>query len=29
MKIALTVNGEPHETEIWAGESLLYALRER
>jgi aerobic carbon-monoxide dehydrogenase small subunit len=29
VKIALTVNGEPHETEIWPGESLLYALRER
>jgi len=29
MKIALTINGEPHETEIWPGESLLYALRER
>jgi carbon-monoxide dehydrogenase small subunit len=29
MKIALTVNSEPHETEIWPGESLLYALRER
>ena len=29
MKIALTVNGEPQETEIWSGESLLYALRER
>jgi carbon-monoxide dehydrogenase small subunit len=29
MKIALTVNGEPQETEIWPGESLLYALRER
>ena len=29
MKVALTVNGEPHETEIWPGESLLYALRER
>ena len=29
MKISLTVNGEQHETEIWAGESLLYALRER
>ena len=29
MKIALTVNGEPRETEIWPGESLLYALRER
>jgi carbon-monoxide dehydrogenase small subunit len=29
MKIALRVNGEPRETEIWPGESLLYALRER
>ena len=29
MKIALTVNGEPCETDVWAGESLLYALRER
>ena len=29
MKVALTVNGEPQETEIWPGESLLYALRER
>jgi carbon-monoxide dehydrogenase small subunit len=29
VKISLTVNGEQHETEIWAGESLLYALRER
>jgi aerobic carbon-monoxide dehydrogenase small subunit len=29
VKIALTVNGEPRETEIWPGESLLYALRER
>jgi carbon-monoxide dehydrogenase small subunit len=29
VKIALTVNGEPHETDIWPGESLLYALRER
>ena len=29
VKIALSVNGEPHETEIWPGESLLYALRER
>jgi aerobic carbon-monoxide dehydrogenase small subunit len=29
LKISLTVNGEPHETEIWPGESLLYALRER
>jgi aerobic carbon-monoxide dehydrogenase small subunit len=29
MKIALSVNGEARETEIWPGESLLYALRER
>jgi aerobic carbon-monoxide dehydrogenase small subunit len=29
VKIALTVNGEHRETEIWPGESLLYALRER
>jgi aerobic carbon-monoxide dehydrogenase small subunit len=29
VKIAVTVNGEPRETEIWPGESLLYALRER
>jgi aerobic carbon-monoxide dehydrogenase small subunit len=29
VKIAFNVNGEPHETEIWPGESLLYALRER
>jgi aerobic carbon-monoxide dehydrogenase small subunit len=27
--IELTVNGERRETEIWPGESLLYALRER
>ena len=29
MKITLTVNGEAHEVDIWEGESLLYALRER
>ena len=29
MKISLRVNGIEHETEIWPGESLLYALRER
>ena len=29
MKISVTVNGEPHDTEIWPGESLLFALRER
>jgi carbon-monoxide dehydrogenase small subunit len=29
VKITVTVNGEPQETEIWPGESLLFALRER
>ena len=29
MKISLTVNGEPQETDVWEGESLLFALRER
>ena len=29
MRISLTVNGEQKETEIWEGESLLFALRER
>jgi aerobic carbon-monoxide dehydrogenase small subunit len=29
LKISLQVNGERQETEIWPGESLLYALRER
>ncbi|CAN5189903.1 (2Fe-2S)-binding protein [soil metagenome] len=29
MRIALTVNGEPHEADVWGGESLLFALRER
>ena len=29
MRIELTVNGEQQETEIWEGESLLFALRER
>jgi aerobic carbon-monoxide dehydrogenase small subunit len=28
MRIALTVNREPMEAEVWEGESLLYALRE-
>jgi carbon-monoxide dehydrogenase small subunit len=28
VRIALTVNGEPMEAEVWEGESLLYALRE-
>ena len=29
LKIELTVNGERQETEVWEGESLLFALRER
>jgi carbon-monoxide dehydrogenase small subunit len=29
MKIELSVNGELHEADVWEGESLLYALRER
>jgi carbon-monoxide dehydrogenase small subunit len=29
MKVALRVNGEQHEADAWAGESLLYVLRER
>ena len=29
MKITLTVNGEEREADVWAGESLLFALRER
>ena len=29
MKISLRVNGERRETDIWEGESLLFALRER
>jgi aerobic carbon-monoxide dehydrogenase small subunit len=29
VKIRLTVNGELKETEVWEGESLLFALRER
>ena len=28
MRIELTVNGERHEADVWAGESLLFALRE-
>ena len=28
MRIALTVNGEPHEADVWAGESLLTTLRD-
>jgi carbon-monoxide dehydrogenase small subunit len=29
MRIDVTVNGERREAEVWPGESLLYALRER
>jgi carbon-monoxide dehydrogenase small subunit len=29
MRVELTVNGERQEAEVWAGESLLFALRER
>jgi carbon-monoxide dehydrogenase small subunit len=29
VKVALTVNGEPREVEVWAGESLLTTLRDR
>ena len=29
MKLELTVNGEQYEADVWEGESLLYALRER
>ena len=29
MRVALTINGEECETDVWPGESLLYALRER
>jgi carbon-monoxide dehydrogenase small subunit len=29
VRIELRVNGEQHEAEVWPGESLLFALRER
>src|SRR5690348_18159510 len=29
MRIELVVNGERREADVWAGESLLFALRER
>jgi aerobic carbon-monoxide dehydrogenase small subunit len=29
VRIAVTVNGEEREADVWPGESLLYALRER
>ena len=28
MKISVTINGELRETDVWEGESLLFALRE-
>jgi carbon-monoxide dehydrogenase small subunit len=28
VKIAVTINGEPREADVWAGESLLNALRD-
>jgi carbon-monoxide dehydrogenase small subunit len=29
MRVGLLVNGQPREMDVWEGESLLYALRER
>jgi carbon-monoxide dehydrogenase small subunit len=29
VRVQLTVNGEPREADVWAGESLLTALRDR
>jgi aerobic carbon-monoxide dehydrogenase small subunit len=29
LRIDVTINGEPHETDVWAGESLLTTLRDR
>ena len=29
MRLSVHVNGEPREAEVWAGESLLFTLRER
>jgi len=29
MRVTVNVNGERHETDVWEGESLLFALRER
>jgi carbon-monoxide dehydrogenase small subunit len=29
VRVAVTVNGELHEADVWPGESLLYTLRER
>jgi carbon-monoxide dehydrogenase small subunit len=29
MRVTITVNGAPREADVWPGESLLFALRER
>jgi carbon-monoxide dehydrogenase small subunit len=29
MRLELTINGDRRETDVWAGENLLYVLRER
>jgi carbon-monoxide dehydrogenase small subunit len=29
MRVSVVVNGERHEADVWEGESLLFALRER
>ncbi|MBD0290029.1 MAG: 2Fe-2S iron-sulfur cluster binding domain-containing protein, partial [Thermoleophilia bacterium] len=29
MRVTVTVNGERREADVWGGESLLFALRER
>jgi aerobic carbon-monoxide dehydrogenase small subunit len=29
MRLSLRINGEQHDADVWEGESLLYALRER
>jgi aerobic carbon-monoxide dehydrogenase small subunit len=29
LRITITINGEPREADVWPGESLLFALRER
>jgi aerobic carbon-monoxide dehydrogenase small subunit len=29
VRISLRINGEQHDADVWEGESLLYALRER
>jgi aerobic carbon-monoxide dehydrogenase small subunit len=29
VRLQLRINGEPHEADVWEGESLLFALRER